>query len=97
VEMLVSLLAGWLLGVGTSWYFARKSGRELQEEARRLANLSELILHALENAGLAEVRRDQHFGRWGHKWTSGGRGYSACPSKRAVSVRQWKEVSAVPW
>ena len=46
--MLVSLLVGGLLGCGTSWYFARKSGQELRDEARNLAQLSELILHALE-------------------------------------------------
>jgi hypothetical protein len=63
VEMLVSLLVGGLLGLGTSWYFARTSGRELRDEARNLAQLSELILHALENAGLAEIRRDPASGR----------------------------------
>lgn len=50
--------AGSLISWFISYWFARESSRELKAETKRLRLLNGAILQALENAGLARVRRD---------------------------------------
>jgi hypothetical protein len=52
-----------LLGGLITWYFSRlyyrKAGNELRDEAARLRHLSNIMLNAMEDAGLVKLNRDQ--------------------------------------
>jgi hypothetical protein len=54
--------ATYVIGSLITWLVARydykKAGDELREEARRLREQTQLILTALEQAGLVELQRD---------------------------------------
>jgi hypothetical protein len=64
--MLLNLLmnvGALLLGGLITWYFSRlyykKSGDELRDQAARLQHLSNIMLNAMEDAGLVKLNRGQ--------------------------------------
>ena len=59
ITNLVFTLVGVLFGVLVSWIFYRKSGKELTAESARLRRLSEIMLYAMEDAGLVKLNRNQ--------------------------------------
>lgn len=58
----VSVLVGAAVTWFAAWWYYRRAGEELREEARDLQRLTTLVLHALHNAGIADVN-----------WTEDGR------------------------
>jgi hypothetical protein len=58
ISIVTGLVSGLMSGTLTCWYFYRKSGNDLKQEADNLRNLNILIIRALEQAGLAKVSYD---------------------------------------
>jgi hypothetical protein len=56
IGILVTALVTWIFA---SWYYKRAS-EDLVKEAAELKNLNTLILRALENAGFAELNKDEN-------------------------------------
>ncbi len=54
IATIISVVATLIVG----WGFFFVASKELRNEAARLRHLNKLILHALEHAGFAEVKRD---------------------------------------
>jgi hypothetical protein len=55
---ILSVLIGGAITWLVSWFYYRRAGRELRQEAAELRRLSALILDALETAGIAALTRD---------------------------------------
>lgn len=54
---LTLMLAGIALGGLITWFYYKKSGDELAREAARLRHLSNIMLNAMEDAGLVKLNR----------------------------------------
>jgi hypothetical protein len=63
VQVAVGWFAGTLVAVALGAWAARYSSRDLRREANNLADLSSIILAALQKAGIAEVKWDEKSGR----------------------------------
>jgi len=57
---LASVLLGAAISIGVSYYFAHRGSAELQREAERLRRQTTLILRAMEEAGLAQLNKDEN-------------------------------------
>ncbi len=56
----VSIIAGAIISAGIGWWFARQSSHELAEEAEKIRLHNEILMRALENAGLdIKFNRDE--------------------------------------
>lgn len=58
VSTVLSLFIGGVITWLVARHYYKKAGDELREEARRLREQTQLILTALEQAGLVELQRD---------------------------------------
>jgi hypothetical protein len=58
ITTLISVLVGGLITWRVSYTYYKKSADELKIEANKLRKHNTLMLHALENAGLAEFTKD---------------------------------------
>jgi len=58
IGIVTGLISGFVTGMLTCWYFYRRSGRELKQEAEKLRKHNILIISALEQAGLAKFSVD---------------------------------------
>jgi hypothetical protein len=56
IEVGVGVVAGGFL----NWLFSLRSSQELRREAERLRRHTNLILRAMQNAGLAEIKWNEH-------------------------------------
>lgn len=56
LQLGVGIVAGGFL----NWLFALRSSRELRREAERLRRQTTLILRAMEEAGLAQLNKDEN-------------------------------------
>jgi hypothetical protein len=52
----LEIMIGVVLGGVLNWLFSLKASKELRQEAEKLRTLMHLIIRAMHNAGLAEVR-----------------------------------------
>lgn len=58
--MLAGVLVGAAISIGVSYYFAHRGSAELRREAERLRRQTTLILRAMEEAGLAQLNKDEN-------------------------------------
>jgi hypothetical protein len=58
ITNLAGILIGALITWGVAHVYYKKAGDELKNEAKKLREMNTLMLHALENAGIAEFNRD---------------------------------------
>ncbi len=63
IETIISTVIGVIIGGIITWitsrYYYQRSGKELKEEAGKIRSLNTMILESLEQAGLAEIARDE--------------------------------------
>ncbi len=64
VEVLIGSLITWLV----SYAYYKRAGDDLKEEAKSLKNQTQLILTALEQGGLVELRRESGVITGFEKW-----------------------------
>jgi len=61
IEILSNVI-GLIIGGGITWYcsyrYYKRAGDELRHEAKELKRLADLTLHALENAELVKLKRN---------------------------------------
>jgi hypothetical protein len=62
LNMVISVMAV-LIGAVITWYFSwryyKKAGAELVEEAKKLLHLNNIMLNAMEDAGLVKLNRNK--------------------------------------
>ena len=65
MDLVLGIVAGGLITAGVGWYFYKRAGDELRreslqlrEETGRIRHLTNLVLRALEDAGIAQLNRD---------------------------------------
>ena len=59
ISTAVGVLIGGSISWLATWFYYRRAGTELRQEAAALRHLNNLILRALEAAGLAKLARDE--------------------------------------
>ena len=59
IEIIVSMVVGGLITVAVAWVCFYAGSRQLRKHVNQLTKLINIILRSLENAGLAELNRDE--------------------------------------
>ncbi len=59
ISTLLSVFVGAVVTWFAAWYYYRKAGRELRQEAAELRRLTTILIGGMEKAGWIKVSRDE--------------------------------------
>ncbi len=91
MSSLASILSGAAITWLVSWWYYRRAGNELREEAAELRRLTTLILRALEEGGIAKLNRDEAGKIVGLVLQLRGTGVTASSASAVLTVKRSSE------